>query len=61
MRIPVDAVLGEELSLSLCAALDDSNAVSSLQDVRHASPPVAALFMPRVKAWLENGHTKIVA
>jgi len=50
----VDAVLGEELSLSLREPLDDSNAAISLQNVRHASPRVAALFIPRIKAWLDE-------
>lgn len=50
----VDAVLGKELSLSLSEPLVDSNAAISLQNVRHASPRVAALFIPRIKAWLDE-------
>jgi hypothetical protein len=50
----VDAVLGEELSLSLREPMDDSNSAISLQNVRYASPRVAALFIPRIKAWLDE-------
>jgi hypothetical protein len=50
----VDAVLGEELSFSLRESFEDSNAAISLQNVRHATPHVAALFIPRVKAWLDE-------
>lgn len=50
----VESVLGEELSLSLRELGDDSNAAISLQNVRHASPRVAALFIPRIKAWLDE-------
>ena len=48
----VDAELGEELSLSLRATTDEGNGAISLQDVRHATPQTAALFIPRIKAWL---------
>jgi hypothetical protein len=48
----VDAVLGEELSLSLRATTDEGNGAISLQEVRHATPQTAALFIPRIKAWL---------
>jgi hypothetical protein len=50
----VDAVLGEELSLALREPMDDTNAAISLQNVRYASPHVAALFIPRIKAWLDE-------
>jgi hypothetical protein len=50
----VDDVLGEELSLSLREPLDDRNAAIFLQNVRHASPRVTALFIPHIKAWLDE-------
>jgi hypothetical protein len=50
----VDAVLGEELSLALGEPMHDTNAAISLQNVRYASPRVAALFVPRIKAWLDE-------
>jgi hypothetical protein len=50
----VDAVLGQELSFSLREPLDDSNSAIFLQNVRHASPRVTALFIPRIKAWLDE-------
>lgn len=52
----VDEVLGAELSLSLQDEEDSSNASISLQNVRHASPRVASLFSPRVKAWLDRAR-----
>jgi hypothetical protein len=50
----VDAVLGEEISLSLRDASHDGDATSSLQNVRHATPRVTILFIPRIKAWLDQ-------
>jgi hypothetical protein len=50
----IDATLGTELSLSLREPAKESNATLWLQDIRHASPPVAQLFLPRVKAWLDD-------
>lgn len=47
----VDKVLGEELTLSLYGHSGDNHS-SALQDVQHASPAVAALFIPRVREWL---------
>jgi hypothetical protein len=51
----VDHVLGEELSLSL-RELRDSMSIL-LQNVGHASPTVAALFIPRIRAWLMDPST----
>jgi hypothetical protein len=48
----VDRVLGEELSLSLREATDANVYSTFLQNIRHASAIVAALFIPRVRAWL---------
>jgi hypothetical protein len=50
----VDATLGNELSLSLRETGVDSDATICLQNVRHASPRVAALFVPRIKVWLDE-------
>ncbi len=48
----IDRVLGEELSLSL-REVTDANAYSmSLQNISHASAIIAALFIPRIRAWL---------
>lgn len=47
----VDKVLGEELTLSLYENAGDNHS-SALQDVQHASPAVAALFVPRVREWV---------
>jgi hypothetical protein len=50
----IDDTLGVELSLSLREPAEDSNATLWLQDIRHASPAVARLFIPRIKAWLDD-------
>ncbi len=48
----VDRVLGEELALSL-QEVGDGNAYSMfLQNISHAPPILAALFAPRIRAWL---------
>lgn len=48
----IDRVLGEELSLSL-REVTDANAYSMfLQNISHASAIIAALFIPRIRAWL---------
>jgi hypothetical protein len=49
----VDRVLGEELSLSLREMTDASVAIF-LQNIRHASAIIAALFVPRIRAWLSQ-------
>jgi hypothetical protein len=48
----VDRVLGEELTLSLREAAEANDYSMFLQDVSHASAIVAALFIPRIRAWL---------
>jgi hypothetical protein len=49
----VDRVLGEELSLSLREVTDTNAAYSMfLQNISHASAIIAALFVPRIRAWL---------
>lgn len=48
----VDRVLGRELSLSLRESTDANAYSIFLQDVSYASPVVAALFIPRIRAWL---------
>jgi hypothetical protein len=50
----VDRVLGEELTISLREGDDDSNYSLFLQNVSHASAVVAALFIPRIRAWLKD-------
>jgi hypothetical protein len=50
----VDAVLGNELSLSLREPLEHTEATIFLQNVRHAPSRVAALFEPRIVAWLDE-------
>jgi ferredoxin-like protein FixX len=48
----VDRVLGEELTLSLRETVDANSYSMFLQNVSHASAIVAALFVPRIRAWL---------
>lgn len=50
----INDTLGAELSLSLGEPAKESNATLWLQDIRHASPAVATLFVPRIKTWLDN-------
>lgn len=59
----VDKVLGAELTLSLYENPDENHS-SALQDVQHASPAVAALFVPRVRKWVGamlKPNTNVVA
>jgi hypothetical protein len=48
----VDRILGEELSLSLREAMEANTYSMFLQNISHASAIVAALFVPRIRAWL---------
>ncbi len=48
----VDRVLGEELTLSLRETVDANAYSLFLQNISHASAIVAALFVPRIRAWL---------
>ena len=48
----VDHVLGEQLTLSLREAVDANAYSFFLQNISHASAIVAALFVPRIRAWL---------
>jgi hypothetical protein len=50
----VDRVLGTELSLSLNDSGENSRFGITLQDVSYASPILTALFVPRIRAWLET-------
>jgi hypothetical protein len=50
----VDETLGNELSIALRETGNDSDPTIFLQNIRHASPQVAALFIPRIKAWLDQ-------
>jgi hypothetical protein len=48
----VDQVLGAELSLSLQRVAQGHGYSMTLQDVSYAPPILAALFVPRIRAWL---------
>ena len=50
----VDRVLGEELSLSLREVTDANTNSIFLQNISHASAIIAALFVPRIRAWLSE-------
>ena len=50
----VDRVLGEELSLSLRETADCNAYSMFLQNISHASAIIAALFVPRIRAWLTD-------
>jgi hypothetical protein len=50
----VDRVLGEELSLSLREVTEASTYSMFLQNISHTSAIVAALFVPRIRAWLSE-------
>jgi hypothetical protein len=55
----VDSVLGQELALQLLEPLDATDHPIFLQNIRHASPQVAALFVPRIRAWLDENHGNV--
>ena len=48
----VDGVLGQELSLSLREVASTNGYSMFLQNISHAPAIVAALFVPRIRAWL---------
>ncbi|MET4482077.1 hypothetical protein [Bradyrhizobium sp. F1.13.3] len=50
----VDRILGNELSVSLCDAASNGTYSMFLQNVSYAHPKVAALFIPRIRAWLSE-------
>lgn len=50
----VDRVLGEELSLSLREVANSNGYSMFLQNISHASPLIATLFVPRIRAWLSE-------
>jgi hypothetical protein len=50
----IDDTLGAELSLSLTESAEGSDATLWLQDIRHTSPAVATMFVPRIKTWLDD-------
>jgi hypothetical protein len=50
----VDRVLGEELSLSLREVTEASAYSLFLQNISHAPAIIAALFVPRIRAWLSE-------
>lgn len=53
----VDRVLGRELDLSLREPGDAQSYSMQLQNVRYATPAVAALFVPRVREWVKDVST----
>jgi hypothetical protein len=50
----VDRVLGEELTISLRESANANAYSMFLQNISHASAIVAALFVPRIRAWLRE-------
>lgn len=50
----VDRVLGEELSHSLREVTNANSYSIFLQNISHASAIIAALFVPRIRAWLSE-------
>lgn len=50
----VDRVLGEELSFSLREVMDANAYSILLQNIYHASAIIAALFIPRIRAWVSE-------
>ncbi|HKO70771.1 MAG TPA: hypothetical protein VJV58_07555 [Bradyrhizobium sp.] len=57
----VDHVLGQELSSSLREVMDTNAYSILLQNISHASAIIAALFVPRIRAWVEEiaqAHTR---
>jgi hypothetical protein len=48
----IDRVLGAELNLSLQSVAEGHGYSMTLQDVSYAPPILAALFVPRIRAWL---------
>ena len=57
----VDRVLGEELRLSLREAKDTGAYSMFLQNISHASAIIAALFVPRIRAWLSEAARSMPA
>lgn len=59
----VERVLGQEISAILSSRTTDANWHSIiLQNVHYASPEVAQLFLPRLRAWLQSaGGTPVMA
>ena len=50
----VDAVLGNELSLELVESAEGDRAGASLHQISQAAGRVAASFLPRLRAWLDE-------
>ena len=51
----VDATLGEELSWELCQPAGQHGQSMLLHPIHHAPTAVAAVFLPRLLAWLDEG------
>lgn len=50
----VDRLLGNELSWELARPADAHGWSITLQNISHAAPPLARLFLPRLRAWLDS-------
>lgn len=55
----VDLLLGGELSWEMAQPATAQSYSITLQNISHAAPPLARLFLPRLRAWLETsgGHS----
>jgi hypothetical protein len=50
----IDRVLGNELSVSLHDTISTNAYSMFLQNISHASPIISALFIPRIRSWLQE-------
>ncbi len=48
----VDRLLGHELSWQIARSADAQGWSITLQNISHAAPPLARVFLPRLRAWL---------
>ena len=48
----IDRLLGHELSWQLARPADAQGWSITLQNISHAAPPLARMFLPRLRAWL---------
>jgi hypothetical protein len=57
--VAVEAVLGPELSSELDDMAVGHTFFVFLQNLNHAAPSLAALFLPRLRIWLDENHGRI--
>lgn len=50
----VDRLLGHELSWQLSRSASGQGWSITLENINHAAPPLARLFLPRLRAWLDT-------